>query len=471
MRLKGGFRGPSNGLPQHTVHTDPCCGRPMKPRIPQPTARQPSATESELVVAVCRAAAIVIAAVLSPGYIRMPGAPRLMGELALLAASIYNAGLLILYWRRIAVRRLRLAMVAADMGFVTLWVYLAGSDGLRLFGLYYVLVVVAALWFGLIGTTLTAAAGAGLYLLALYASETPPAELELVLTQQIPVLVLAAVVAGYMADARRREREAWHRDRLTLAQYEGRRKIIQEFYDRLTPQTLQPVEGLDVGLRFRPALRMGAGDYYDLLTIAPGKYLALVADVAGKYAGSLMQVPFLKSSLLAAARSGQSASEMLASVNAYMFPETDEERDRIVSLCCALIDVEAATLTYASAGHDPPLLVRAGSKEVVVLGSGGLVMGVEPEASYPEETLALEPGDTLVLYTDGVVEASDAAGRQFGLEGIEGVAVAGVGLGLAAEEMARQLFLRVREFARGGERADDMTVLVLRLQPPQPKAG
>lgn len=438
----------------------------MNPRIPPPTARPPSPVQSELVVAVCRTAAIFIAALVAPGYLRDVEGPSLGEDLALLAASIYNAGLLILYWRRIGFRGQRPATVGADMAFVTLWVYLAGPDGLRLFGLYFVLVVVAALWLGVVGTIAAAGAGAGLYLLALHGAQVAPADLELALTQQIPVLVLAAVVAGYMARAQRREREAWHEDRLQLAQYEGRRKMIQEFYDRLTPQRLQPVEGLDVGLRFRPALHMGAGDYYDLLTIAPGRYLAVMADVGGKYSGALMQVPFLKFSLLAAARSGESAGEMLASVNARMFPRPEEEWDRLVSVCCAIIDVEAATVSYSSAGHDPPLLVRAGSKEVVVLEQGGLVMGVEPEVSYGEETLPLEPGDTLVLYTDGVIEASDAGGRQFSFEELKDAAVAGVGLGLGAEGLAHQLFLRVREFARGGRRADDMTLFVLRFRPP-----
>jgi serine phosphatase RsbU (regulator of sigma subunit) len=423
-----------------------------------------------LVVAVCRTAAILLAGLFTQRHTVLLGERIAIAEAAVLAAALYNGGLLVLYWRRIAVRGLRLATVATDMAFVTLWVYLAGAEGLRLFGLYYLLVVVAALWFGVIGTTLTAGVGAALYLLALYTRDVPLADLDVALSQQIPVLVLAAVVAGYMADAQRREREAWHRDRLVLAQYEGRRKIIQEFYDRLTPQTLRPVPGLDVGLRFRPALRLGAGDYYDLLTIAPGRYLALVADVAGKYAGSLMQVPFLKFSLLATARAGHSVGQMLASVNANMFPQPDEEKDRIVSLCCVLLDVGAGTLTYASAGHDPPLLIRARTKEVAVLGSGGLVMGVEPEARYSEETLALEPDDTLVLYTDGVIEASDASGRQFGLEELRAAAVAGVGLGLGADQLARRIFLQVRDFARGGQRADDMTVFVLRYRPPQAKS-
>jgi sigma-B regulation protein RsbU (phosphoserine phosphatase) len=360
---------------------------------------------------------------------------------------------------------MRVATVAADMCFVTLWVYLAAPEATRLFGLYYVLVVVAALWFGVIGTTATAVTGAAMYMLALQAGGALPADTGTALRQQIPVLVLAAVVVGYMADAQRREREAWNRDRVTLAQYEGRRRIIQEFYERLTPQRLPQVPGLDVGLRFRPALRMGAGDYYDLLTIAPGRYLAVVADVAGKYAGSLMQVPFLKFSLLAAARAGQSAGGILSQVNDNMFPQADDEAERIISVCCVAIDVEAATITYASAGHDPPLLIRERTREAITLERGGLVMGVQPGIVYEQEALSLEPGDTLVLYTDGVIEASDARGQQFGLDGLKAAVVAGVGLGLGADELARQLYLRVREFARGGQRDDDMTLMVLRFQP------
>jgi serine phosphatase RsbU (regulator of sigma subunit) len=431
-----------------------------------PVARAIKVAESELVVAVCRSAAILIGIFLAPGYLS-PAPPRTAATLVVISASVYNAALLVAYWRGTTFKGMRIATVAADMGFVTLWVYIASPTGDRLFGLYYVLVVVAALWFGVIGTTATAATGAGLYLLALHAGGTGAADFERAMTQQIPVLVLAAVVAGYMADAQRREREAWNRDRVALAQYEGRRRIIQEFYERLTPQRLPSVPGLDVGLRFRPALRMGAGDYYDLLTITPGRYLVVVADVAGKYAGSLMQVPFLKFSLLAAARAGRSPAGILAQVNDNMFPQPDEDADRIISACCALLDVQAATFTYASAGHDPPLLIRERTKEALTLERGDLVMGVQPGIAYQEETVPLEPGDTVVLCTDGVIEATDARDQQFGLEGLQAAAVAGVGLGLQADELARQLFLQVRDFARGGQRDDDMTLMVLRFRPPQ----
>jgi sigma-B regulation protein RsbU (phosphoserine phosphatase) len=148
-----------------------------------------------------------------------------------------------------------------------------------------------------------------------------------------------------------------------------------------------------------------------------------------------------------------------------MFPQAEDEAERIISVCCVAIDVEAATMTYASAGHDPPLLARQGTREAITLERGGLVMGVQPGIVYEEETLSLEPGDTLVLYTDGVTEASDSRGQQFGLEGLKAAVVAGVGLGLGADELARQLFLRVREFARGGHRDDDMTLMALRFQP------
>jgi len=442
----------------------------MSSRIWPPVAGTRRVAESELVVAVCRTAAILIA-IVSPGYVRGGVPPSPFEHVAVITAAVYNAALLILYWRNIRFRGMRAAAVATDVAFVTIWVYLAIPAGASIFGLYYLLVVVAALWFGVIGTTATAAGSAGLYMLALHAGGASPAALDQALTQQIPVLVLAAVVAGYMADAQRRERESWDRDRGVLTEFENRRKIIQEFYDRLAPQRLAAAEGLDVGLRFRPALQMGAGDYYDLLTVTPGRYLAVVADVGGKYAGSLMQVPFLKFSLLAAARSGQSAAGILTQVNNNMFPQAEEDADRIVSLCCLLIDVQAGSVTYASAGHDPPLLVRGGSKEIITLQRGDLVMGVQPGVAYQQETVSLEPGDTLVLYTDGVTEATNAGGQQFGLEGVQAAVRAGVGLEMEADALAHQVFLTVRDFARGGHRDDDMTLMVLRFRPPVEAAG
>jgi len=436
----------------------------------QPPAGTPGERiyESEMVVAVFRTAFILLV-MFSPGVIKGLGRYSLALQLSVLLAALYNVALLFTYWRGLGFRGQRYFTVTVDLLFITAWVLLTGERGTTLFPLYYALVVIAGLWFSVAGTLAVATASAFLYIGAIVLMGLLPAEspaltqaemLSEAFSYQIPYLFLVAVIVAYMVDARNRERESWHQTRLLLTQYQERRRMMQQFYDELAPRALGNVPGLGVGLRFRPALRMGAGDYYDLLEIAPGRYGVAVADLAGKFAPGMSKLPALKYALRAAARVYSDPAEVVKSVNSLLYEEL--QPDMFISLWYGVYDTGDGTLRYANAGHNPPLLARRANRQAEELGEAGLVVGVNPEGDYQSAETVLSPGDVLVLYTDGVVGNVNAEGEEFDLERLKALAIAATALDLRADEIAERIFAQANQFARGGTHRDDMTVLVLR---------
>ena len=428
---------------------------PVRASAP-PTER---AFESEMVVAVFRTAFILLV-MFSPGVLRGLSRYSLALQLSVIVAGVYNLGLLASYWRGVGFPRQRYFTVAADLLFITAWVFLTGERGANLFPLYYALVVIAGLWFSVLGTLIVAAASASLYVTAITLMPAHAEMLAVAVRTQIPYLFLIGIIVAYMVDARNRERETWHRTSILLTQYQERRRMMQEFYEQLAPATLHSVPGLEVGLRFRAALRMGAGDYYDLIELAPGRYGICVADIAGKFAPGMSKLPALKYALRAAARVQRGPGQVVAAVNSLLYE--DLQPDMFISIWYGVYEATTGKLAYANAGHNPPLLARRERREAQELTDSGVVLGMHPGGKYEQCELELAAGDTLVLFTDGVVGGTNAQGEEFGLERMRSLAIAGTALDLPAEEIAERIFAQANDFVRGGAPRDDMTVLVLR---------
>jgi sigma-B regulation protein RsbU (phosphoserine phosphatase) len=145
------------------------------------------------------------------------------------------------------------------------------------------------------------------------------------------------------------------------------------------------------------------------------------------------------------------------------------EPGRFITFFLGVVEPHTARLTYVNAGHNPPILVRAGGR-LERLADGGLLLGAFPEAEYEAGGTTLEPGDALVLYTDGVVEARRAGDdAYFEEERLEALLGQGLG-GLPAATIRDRIVGAVSEFAAGAEQADDITVVVLRYLGPGPTA-
>lgn len=239
-------------------------------------------------------------------------------------------------------------------------------------------------------------------------------------------------------------------------------EIAREVQERLFPQHLPEVAGLDYFGRCRTALAVG-GDYYDFLALPEGKLGIALGDVSGKGIAAALTMASLQASLRSdAMRSGDDLGAMIARVNRMVYDASTE--DRYATLFYAQFDPATRRLTYVNAGHCPPILLRntANGRVTERLDqAGGTVVGLLPEFDYQQASVSLAPGDLLVIYTDGFSEAMSPDLEEWGDKRLLD-AVASCD-GLPAKDVITRVISAADHFASGAPQSDDMTLVVLRV--------
>jgi sigma-B regulation protein RsbU (phosphoserine phosphatase) len=224
----------------------------------------------------------------------------------------------------------------------------------------------------------------------------------------------------------------------------------------LLPTTTPQLPGLRLASSWQPANGVG-GDCFDMLTFGTDAMGVYIADVAGKGVPAALLMSNLQAAVRAFAQDGAAPGSVCTSVNRLLC--RNMASGRFVTFCFARIDLAAGKLTYANAGHNPPLLVRANGA-IDTLSPGGTVLGVFAESTYEQGDFALRPGDRLILYTDGITEGRNAAGEEFGEDGL--TASASRYRALTADDMLAAMLRDVEAF-NGGAYEDDATLIVAAL--------
>jgi sigma-B regulation protein RsbU (phosphoserine phosphatase) len=216
-------------------------------------------------------------------------------------------------------------------------------------------------------------------------------------------------------------------------------------------------EGIDVAARLVPARSVG-GDFYEFQ--ADGTHLwFIVGDVAGKGMAAALMMVMAQTLFRAVATLGLPLDEVMARLNAEL--ARDNERAMFVTALAGRLDLETGRLELANAGHNLPYRLRPDGTVEEVAAKNSLALGVLEEVSFPLTELALEAGEGLLLYTDGVSDAVNPEGLSFGVAGIE-QHLRGA-RGLDAEALVAGLFGAIETFTRDAAQEDDITVAVLRL--------
>jgi sigma-B regulation protein RsbU (phosphoserine phosphatase) len=255
----------------------------------------------------------------------------------------------------------------------------------------------------------------------------------------------------------------------TIAEEVGRREkmnreleIAREVQERLFPQRLPEIAGLDYFGRCRTALGVG-GDYYDFLALPDGKLGVALGDVSGKGIAAALTMASLQASLRAdAMRAGNDIAGLITHVNQMLYDASTE--DRYATLFYAQYDPATRRLSYVNAGHCPPILLRnlAKNSRVEHLDqAGGTVVGLLKDCSYEQSEASLAPGDLLVIYTDGFSEAMNPDLTEWGEERLIGSIVGCAGL--PAQGVIARIMQAADAFAAGAPQSDDMTLVVLRV--------
>ncbi len=233
-------------------------------------------------------------------------------------------------------------------------------------------------------------------------------------------------------------------------------EIAREVQERLLPREGPKVPGLDYAGLCRPALTIG-GDYFDYLRTPTGEIGFALGDIAGKGVPAALLMASLQASLRGLTAGGVAdLRELMAKLNTLVYEATP--KNRFATFVYVLYAPETRRARLCSAGHNASVLVRNGQVEWIR--PKGIALGLTRQTAYEQVEIALEPGDRLILYTDGITEARDAAGEEYGEARLAELAV---GLGeLSAEDSLRALIADVDRFAGDSPQHDDLTALVLR---------
>src|SRR6267154_2790076 len=259
---------------------------------------------------------------------------------------------------------------------------------------------------------------------------------------------LAADAASILDNARLVERE---RERQRMEQEIN---IARDIQQALLPRDFREFPHLDVsGCNF-PCLAVG-GDYFDVFPIAEGRTAFLLADVSGKGLGAAIVTTMLQGAL-SGMTLGTDPARVFNHVNRFLCDHS--EVGRYATMFFGILDQEGH-LEYINAGHPSPFLIRGGTAEEAFT-EGSFPVGLVPEAQYTAVCLKLEPGDTLVLFSDGVTEAVDPDEQMFGIPRLKELLTGQLECPL--EQLQKCVLEAVENFARGAHQADDLTLLIVR---------
>jgi sigma-B regulation protein RsbU (phosphoserine phosphatase) len=247
-----------------------------------------------------------------------------------------------------------------------------------------------------------------------------------------------------------------HRAALDKERLEREMQLAAEIQSRLLPKQAPMLEGFSLAGWNRPARQVG-GDYYDFLHLADGRLGLTVGDVSGKGVAAALLVSTLHSAVRLLLDRIEVGPALLARLNQHILESSAP--NRFITLLLAELDPASAVLRYVNAGHNPGLLLgRDGSLRT--LGPGGLPLGLLPGSTYRSDTLAMEPGDLLCLYSDGVTECLSPAEEEFSVEGLARVLIETRDRPL--EEMIATVDRTATEFSCGQPQGDDQTLVLLR---------
>jgi phosphoserine phosphatase RsbU/P len=265
----------------------------------------------------------------------------------------------------------------------------------------------------------------------------------------------AAEQSSFAIGNARIHREA-HQKRLM----EGELQNAREVQRVLLPQADPVLSGYRITGTNLPA-RIISGDYYDYIDLGDRKFGITIADVSGKGFSAGLLMAMCRSVLRSIAPGRSSPSEVLSALNRQLYPDIQE--DMFISMSYLVLDAHSGDLSIARAGHDPALWFRKARGEVEILRSPGLAVGVDGGQVFDrvtkDQVIRLQPGDCVLLYTDGMREANNADEEEFGIERMSEIFAKNAPLG--AEQVVIRLLEELRQFNGKDTQGDDVTLVAI----------
>ena len=236
-------------------------------------------------------------------------------------------------------------------------------------------------------------------------------------------------------------------------------QVASEIQRLLIPQEIPQRKFLEIAAAYMPCKEVG-GDFYDIIQLDENRFIFVVADVSGKGIPGAMVVSNMQATLRAYLEYSTDLISIVSRLNEAIIRQTTS--DRYITFFIALYDYRKQSLTYINAGHNPPLLISANG-EVTELRKGGVFIGYVPW-EYESETLTLTPGDLLLLYTDGVVEAMNEKEEEFEFSRLKEIVLQNNQC--SVETIKDKIFTAVKHHVGSNPLQDDYTMMIARHRQP-----
>jgi sigma-B regulation protein RsbU (phosphoserine phosphatase) len=240
---------------------------------------------------------------------------------------------------------------------------------------------------------------------------------------------------------------------------ENELKMARALQVNLLPSHLPEIPGFNLAASWHSA-REVAGDFYDVFPLPEGRWGMLIGDVCDKGVPAAMYMVLARSLIRGGAPLNSSPAKLLGQVNRALIEQSPN--NMFVSVFYGIIDPAQRSLTYSLAGHNPPYVGRAAENKVEHLFKGGPVIGIFPKVHLSDAKLTFAPGDLLVAYTDGLTEAFDKQGQQFGEQRLQET------LNDHKKKSVKRVLdgieHRLHAFIGGASQSDDITLLVLKCE-------
>ena len=235
------------------------------------------------------------------------------------------------------------------------------------------------------------------------------------------------------------------------------RDIQQYILPRVFPPFPEVSDKVDIYATMKAAKDIG-GDFYDFFRIDDNRIALVIADVCGKGIPAALFMAVSRTIIRSKGLQGESASACMTEVNRLLAAYS--VGNMFVTVFYAIYDLRTGVVSYCNAGHNPPHLLRSNGTTSELPVSENTIMGVFDTINYQEETLQLEPGDTLVMFTDGVTEATNAAYEEFGTERLDDILRKETGA--SSQQVVEALKAGIMNFVGDAEQSDDITMLVVK---------
>jgi sigma-B regulation protein RsbU (phosphoserine phosphatase) len=253
------------------------------------------------------------------------------------------------------------------------------------------------------------------------------------------------------------ENKRLFKEELEKQKLEEELELAKEIQKNLLPQALPQFKNFEIAATNISSKQVG-GDYYDIIRYDEKSFVIAIADVSGKGVPASLLMANIQAFLKTICRQNMQIENATAIINDLL---TENVTDgRFITLFWAMLNDEERSLQYVNAGHNPPLLIRNG--KIIKLQKGGMILGVmKSTGPYLTEKINLQPGDTLIMFTDGVTEAMDKNRNEFSDERLEHLAIELHQK--PAKEILSSIQSDVQKFTTGAVQSDDITIMIIKV--------